>query len=94
MLANGKEMCHNIIMNEKKSRSKVIEPEILDEQGNIISRQDTAHTYHKVGALTGFFAIAFSVVFLLVGAIVTVFIITPLLLVGRLLGLQIRRLKK
>ena len=87
-------MCHNINMQTKKSANTVIEPEILDEQGRVIVRQDSVHTYSKVGALTGFFALVFSSIFLIFWAILTIFIITPILLLGRLLGLQVHSLKK
>ena len=82
------------MMSKKRSQPNVIEPEILDEQGRVIVRQDSVHTYSKVGALTGFFALVFSSIFLIFWAILTIFIITPVLLLGRLLGLQIHRLKK
>ncbi len=90
-------MCHNIHMNEStQTQTKVIEPEILDENGQAIitPAAPSAHgdVYGHVGFLTGFFALAFSVIIMLVGALVTVFIIAPLLLLGRLFGLQIKKL--
>ena len=87
-------MCHNINMTKTNSPAKVIEPEILDEQGQVIIRQDSMRTYSKVGALTGFFALVFSSIFLIFWAILTIFIITPVLLLGRLFGLQIHRVRK
>ena len=93
-------MCHNINMKENMP-NEIIEPEILDESGQpIVAPGDTAaprahgDVYGAVGFLTGFFALAFSVVIMLVGALITIFIITPLLLIGRLLGMEIKTLRR
>ena len=79
--------------------NKVIEPEILDEQGLPLTaaehaEQPRAEVYRGAGVLTGFFALAFSFVMILLGALVTVFIIAPLLLLGRILGMQIKAFRK
>lgn len=95
-------MCHNINMSENtRTQTQVIEPEILDENGRPIVQSaeqtgSSAHgdVYGRVGFLTGFFALAFSVVMMLLGALITIFVITPLLLLGRLLGLQIKKLHR
>jgi len=93
-------MCHNIVMQEKTPiQDQVIEPEILDENGMVVSAQDNkeiphARVYQGVGMFTGFFALAFSFIMILLGALVTVFIIAPLLLLGRILGLQIKNLRR
>ena len=95
-------MCHNINMNKNETvQAEVIEPEILDESGQpIVAPGDTAaprahgDVYGAVGFLTGFFALAFSFVLILFGALVTVFIIAPLLLLGRILGLQIKSFRR
>ena len=96
-------MCHNINMKantrvqNKIIEAEIIEPEILDESGQpITTAKPSAHgnVYGHVGFLTGFFAIAFSVIMMLLGALVTIFIIVPLLLIGRLLGLQIKQLHR
>ncbi len=100
MRARCAQMCHNIHMSEKTSpQPEVIEPEILDEQGLPVSVKETAQTsqqnvYRGVGVLTGFFALAFSFIMILLGALVTVFIIAPLLLLGRVLGLQIKNIRR
>lgn len=81
-------------MGTEHTRSKTVIPEILDETGRIVADTETLDTsemlhegaYVKAGLLTGFFALAFSFVMILLGALVTVFIIVPLVLVGRLLG--------
>ena len=92
-------MCHNINMEENVHvQSEIIEPEILDESGQPIAAPATpkihGDVYGKVGFLTGFFALAFSVILMILGALVTIFIIIPLLLIGRLFGLQVRKLRR
>ncbi|MBO7237872.1 MAG: hypothetical protein J6U96_01100 [Elusimicrobiaceae bacterium] len=80
-----------------RTQAEVIEPEILDENGQpIAATKPSAHgdVYGRVGFLTGFFALAFSVVVMILGALITIFIITPLLLIGRLFGLQIKTLRR
>jgi len=80
------------------SQSKVIEAEILDENGQPIAfaQAPRAHgdVYGRVGFLTGFFALIFSFVMILLGTLVTIFILTPLLLLGRLLGLRIKHFRR
>ena len=91
-------MCHNISMRENaRTQPEVIEPEILDESGQPIAvAKPSAHgdVYGRVGFLTGFFALVLSSVIILLGALVTVFIIMPLLLIGRLFGLQIKSIHR
>ena len=93
-------LCHNISMkNVKKAEQEVIEAEILDENGLPVvagsSAKEQKRPYEvKAGFLTGFFALAFSFVMILLMAIITVFIIFPLMLLGRLLGLQIKTFRK
>lgn len=91
-------MCHNIHM-ENRHQAKVIEPEILDEHGLPVAQQTAARStarsqYRGAGFLTGFFALTFTFIMLLVGALVTVFIIAPVLLLGRVLGLQIKTFRR
>jgi hypothetical protein len=73
---------------------EIIEPEILDENGQSVSAPaaPSAHgdVYGRVGFLTGFFALAFTCVMMLLGALLTIFIIAPILLLGHILGLQIK----
>ena len=98
-MARCAEMCHNISMREKTPiEPEIIEPEILDENGITVASSNgpSAHgdVYGKTGFFTGLFALAFTFIMLLLGAFLTVFIIAPLLLLGRLLGFQISRFKK
>ena len=74
------------------SQPEVIEPEILDENGQPIAAPVPpgvhGDVYGKVGVFAGLFALIFSVIIMLLGVLVTVFVIAPLLLLGRLFGLQ------
>ena len=87
-------------MEEKTStQTQVIEPEILDENGIVVSTQDNteiphSHVYQGVGMFTGFFALAFSFILILLGALITVFVIAPILLLGRILGLQVKHIRR
>ncbi|MBQ7908586.1 MAG: hypothetical protein IJ311_03715 [Elusimicrobiaceae bacterium] len=85
---------------EKKHQKEVIEAEILDEKGMPV---ETAGNQEKIGAefyqaragfLTGFVALAFSFIMMLLMAVVTVFIVFPLMLLGRLLGMQIKTFRR
>lgn len=95
-------LCHNISMKkEHQTEKEVIEAEIIDEKGLPIPSEESPEQNHgpqtdirRVGFLTGFFALAFSFVMILLMAIITVFIIFPLMLLGRLLGLQIKTFRK
>lgn len=83
-------------MEEKKSQ--VIEAEVLDENGLPVA-QDTPRERGRVyqaraGFLSGFIALAFSFIMILVTAVVTVFIVLPLLLLGRVLGMQVKTFKR
>ena len=84
------------IMEEKKSR--VIEAEVLDENGLPVAQdipRERVRVYQaRAGFLTGFFALAFSFIMILVTAVVTVFIVLPLLLLGRVLGMQVKTFKR
>ncbi len=78
-------------------REEIVEAEVLDEYGRPIApehappRRDRAHTYEGAGFFAGFAALAFSFVMILAMAAVTVFIVFPLLLLGRLLGMQMQK---
>ena len=90
-------MCHNIGMHQQTEKPRIIEPEILDEHGvpvSYTSQSAAQRTYRGVGFLTGFFALTFSFIMILLGALVTVFVIAPLLLLGRVLGLQIKTFRR
>lgn len=81
-------------------KKEVIEAEVLDERGVpvVLGEEDPPKREEFVGAhagfLTGFVALAFSFVMMLLMAIVTVFIIFPLMLLGRLLGMQIKTFRR
>lgn len=83
-------------MEEKKSR--VIEAEVLDENGLPVAQdipRERVRVYQaRAGFLTGFFALAFSFIMILVTAVVTVFIVLPFLLLGRVLGMQVKTFKR
>ena len=83
-------------MEEKKSQ--VIEAEVLDENGLPVVQdtpQERVRVYQaRAGFLSGFIALAFSFVMILVTAVVTVFIVLPLLLLGRVLGMQVKTFKR
>ena len=85
--------------NVKKAEQEVIEAEILDENGLPVvagsSAKEQKRPYEvKAGFLTGFFALAFSFIMILSMAVVTVFIVFPLMLIGRLLGLQVKTFRR
>lgn len=83
-------------MEEKKSQ--VIEAEVLDENGLPVAQdmpRERVHVYQaRAGFLSGFIALAFSFIIILVTAVVTVFIVLPLLLLGRVLGMQVKTFKR
>lgn len=57
-------------------------------------RAASIHIYHRAGFLAGFIALAFTCMMMLLGALVTIFVVAPLLLLGRLIGLQVKSLQK
>lgn len=95
-VAKRGKLCDNIYMEEKKSR--VIEAEVLDENGLPVAQdipQERVRVYQaRAGFLTGFFALAFSFIMILVTAAVTVFVVLPLMLLGRVLGMQVRSFRR
>ena len=80
------------------SSSKVVEAEVLDENGRPVGQEDNRENLQvhmaRAGFFAGFVALAFSVIMLLVTAVVTVFIVLPLMLLGRLLGMQIKTFRR
>ena len=48
----------------------------------------------QAGFFAGFVALSFSVIMLLLAAVVTVFIIFPLMLLGRALGMQVKSFRR
>lgn len=96
-------------MDSLHDKPQIIEAEILDEQGRPLEqekalssgigpqphvRYTTQQTTTRAGYLTGFVALAFSVVFILLMAVLSVCIILPLSLLARILGLQIRAFRR
>lgn len=89
-------------MDEQKdlaSTAKVIEAEVLDENGRPVDEKPQERvrvkTYQaRAGFFAGFVALAFSFIMILVMAVVTVFIILPLMLLGRLLGMQVKTFRR
>lgn len=88
-------------MQENKdivSSAKVVEAEVLDENGRPIGEEEKREKLEehmaRAGFFAGFVALAFSVIMILVTAVVTVFIVLPLMLLGRLLGMQIKTFRR
>ncbi len=88
-------------MEENKnivSTAEVIEAEVLDEEGRPVGQQAQQEQFQahmaRAGFFAGFVALAFSVVMILVMAVVTVFVILPLMLLGRLLGMQVKTFRR
>lgn len=81
-------------------REEIIEAEVLDENGRPVTaepqppKRDRAHTYEGAGFFAGFVALAFSFVMILAMAALTVFVIFPLMLLSRILGMQIKTLRR
>ncbi len=94
-------LCENMYMQEDKniiSSSKVVEAEILDENGRPVGAAEDSEKLEehmaRAGFFAGFVALAFSVIMILVTAVVTVFIVLPLMLLGRILGMQIKTFRR
>lgn len=85
---------------ENQPKKEVIEAEILDEHGQPIMPKDPQAQGHEAfgqahaGFLTGFVALVFSFIMMLLMAVVSVFIIFPLMLLGRLLGMQVKTFRR
>lgn len=100
-VANKRKLCDNMYMQENKdiiSSSKVVQAELLDENGRPVGQEAQTEKLEehmaRAGFFAGFVALAFSVLMILVTAVVTVFIVLPLMLLGRLLGMQIKTFKR
>ena len=87
-------------MQEKEiiQTEEIIEPEVLDEHGNPIysqSPKDSARPKGDTGGLlSGFFVLAFGFIVTLFVAIFSICILLPLMLLGRLLGMQVRTFRR
>ena len=93
-------LCHNIHMQEKEiiQTEEAIEPEILDENGRPISPEpakDSARPKGDTGGLLGgVFVLAFGFIVTLFVAIFSSCILLPLMLLGRLFGMQVRTFRR
>lgn len=77
--------------NDIITTQEVVEPEILDEQGRPIHDDGAAGpTGPQMKIYSGILAMAFSFIMLLLMAVFTIFIIFPLMLLGKILGVQVK----
>lgn len=85
-------------MNMKAKATEIIEAEVLDENGRPVETDIQTKPAEKetarAGVFAGFVALAFSFVMILLMAVVTVFIVFPFMLLGRLLGMQVKNLRR
>lgn len=84
------------MVKNTQSKPEVIEPEILDENGRVIHRP--ADKARPKGDNGGFFGgllvLAFGFLMTLLVGIFTVCIVLPLMLIGKILGFQIKTFHK
>lgn len=91
-------------MTHKKPapEQEIIEAEVIDENGVPVSMPTAADNPRlrarpkgdTGGLVGGFFVLAFGFLVTLLVAAFTVFIVLPLALIGRILGMQIRTLRR
>ncbi len=87
-------------MEEKEiiRTEEVIEPEILDEHGRPIHEQKPSDSARPKGdnggLLGGVFVLAFGFIVTLFVAVFSICILLPLMLLGRLFGMQIKTFKR
>lgn len=87
-------------MEEKEiiHTEEIIEPEILDENGRRIHphpvRERARPKGDMGGLISGFFVLAFGFIVTLVVAVFSICILLPLMLLGRLLGMQIKAFRR
>lgn len=87
-------------MEEKEiiRTEEVIEPEVLDEHGRPIHEQKTSDSARPKGdnggILGGVFVLAFGFIVTLFVAVFSICILLPLMLLGRLFGMQIKTFKR
>ena len=94
-------LCHNINMENKNlvRTEEIIEPEILDENGNPIGGEhmpkDSARQKGDSGGIFGgILVLAFGFIMTLLVAAFSIFVLVPLMLIGRVLGFQVRTFKR
>ena len=86
--------------NKNLARTEeIIEPEILDENGNPIGGEqppkDSARQKGDNGGIFGWILVlAFGFIMTLLVAAFSIFILVPLMLIGRVLGFQVRTFKR
>jgi predicted lipid-binding transport protein (Tim44 family) len=81
------------------NRKDVIEPEIIDETGQNISPVQPAKDHARPkgdtgGLIGGFFVLAFGFIMTLLVAVFSILVVLPLMLIGRLLGIQVRTFRR
>ena len=81
------------------NRKDVIEPEIIDETGQNISPVQPAKDHARPtgdtgGLIGGFFVLAFGFIMTLLVAVFSILVVLPLMLIGRLLGMQVRTFRR
>jgi len=83
-------------MNEQPTGGPVIEPEIIDENGVVVTPQpDHARPQGDTsGVLGGVAVLAVGFVMTILVAAFTLFVLCPLMLLGRLFGWEIRRFRR
>ncbi len=87
-------------MEEKEiiQTEEIIEPEILDEHGNPIHAgpaKDSARPKGDMGGILGGVAVlAFGFIMTLLVAVFSICVVLPLMLLGRLLGMQIKTFRR
>ncbi len=84
------------MVKDTTQKPEIIEPEILDEKGRVINRpQDKARPKGDNGGFFGgLLVLAFGFLMTLLVGIFTVCIVLPLMLIGKVLGFQIKTFHK
>lgn len=77
----------------------IIEPEVLDEHGNVIQEEVPPRDHARPkgdngGIIGGFFVLAFGFLMTLLVMVFSVLVLLPLALIGKLLGFQVRTFKR
>jgi hypothetical protein len=78
---------------------EIIEPEILDENGRPIETDDHVKDSARPkgdtgGIIGGFFVLAFGFIMTMLVAVFSILVVLPLMLIGRLLGMQVRTFRR
>jgi len=87
---------YNKDMDEQQTGGPVIEPEIIDENGVVVTPQpDHARPQGDTsGALGGIAVLAVGFVMTILVAAFTLLVLCPLMLLGRLFGWEIKRFRR